>query len=100
MPHHFRISVQSLDAGEPVGTPLAFDVANHDDILEIVDKVRLRAPVPADEVAPFAVGLKLFTEVLIRHRADPLFEPLWPHVGAFMKRLKALPQGNGEDKGQ
>lgn len=43
---------------------------------------------PREEVAEFTFGVKLFAEVLVRHRREPLFEDLWPHFGEFMKRLK------------
>ncbi|WP_277668222.1 DUF3861 domain-containing protein [Novosphingobium lindaniclasticum] len=96
MAHQFRISVQPLEAGEQVGTALQFDVSNHDDILSVVEKARTRAPVPSEQIAAFTVGLKLFTEVMLAHRETPLFAPLFPHVAAFMKRLKAMPQ-NGDE---
>lgn len=98
MPHQFRISVQSLNAGEPAGAALHFDVANHDDLFEIVEKLSRSAPVPAEQVAPLAIGLKLFGEVMMAHRDSPLFAPLWPHIVAFMQRLKARPQGDGESR--
>ena len=69
--------------------PLIFTVTNHDDLLEIASKTRALQAVPDEESSEFAIGLKLFSEVLIRHRKSPLFESLWPHFGDFMKRLKS-----------
>lgn len=90
MPHTYQITVQPLDQDGAVnGTPpLTFAVTNHDDLLDIVSKTRARGVIPDEEAAEFAIGLKLFSEVMIRHRKTPLFEPLWPHFGEFMKRLK------------
>lgn len=91
MTHRYEITVQPLD---PEGSasetpPLIFTVTNHDDLLEIVAKTRALGVVPDEQAPELAVGLKLFSEVLIRHRKAPLFEGLWPHFGDFMKRLKS-----------
>ena len=59
--------------------------------LPIVERIRAKAIIPADEAASFAIGLKLFTETMLRHRKHPLFAELQPHIGTFMKTLKALP---------
>lgn len=90
MPHSFRITVHSL-AAEPTAAnrgSLTFDVTNHDDILGLVDRVKARDIVPESEAAEFTIGLKLFSEIMLRHRREPLFADLFPHFGAFMKRLK------------
>lgn len=36
----------------------------------------------------FAVGLKLFSEVLLQNRKNPLFEDIAPAFRDFMKKLK------------
>jgi hypothetical protein len=48
-------------------------------------------PVFADaaEATQFAGGLQLFGEVLLKHRANPLFADLFNAFGRFMKKLKA-----------
>ena len=85
MPHQYRITVQSIDRESD---ELTFRVSNHDDLIEVAGRMRTRGLLPEEEVIPFTIGLKLFTEVLIRHRRDPLFEDLWKETGRFMKRLK------------
>ncbi len=99
MPHTYEITVQPLDqdGGMAKTPPLTFRVTNHDDLLDIVSKTRARGVIPNDEAMEFAIGLKLFSEVMIRHRKLPLFEGLWPHFGDFMKRLKgsSMSQGDG-----
>jgi hypothetical protein len=40
------------------------------------------------KTAEFTIGLKLFAEVLLRHRREPLFAELFPHFNVFMKKLK------------
>lgn len=90
MPHKYQITIQPLDEGgvASAASPLTFTVSNHDELLDIVAKTRTKSVVPEDEATEFAIGLKLFSEVMMRHRKTELFEPLWPHFGEFMKRLK------------
>ncbi|CAN5332506.1 DUF3861 domain-containing protein [soil metagenome] len=96
MPSHYQITVQPTDAtgATEAGPPLSFAVSNHDDLLAILAKMQANETVPHEEAAEFAIGLKLFLEVMIRHRGEPLFKDLWPHMAQFMKRLKAAgPRG-------
>ena len=93
MSFQYQITVQPL-AG-PTGEqapPLQFQVTNHDDLSGIVRRVGALGVLPSGEVEEFSIGLKLFTEVLLRHRRDPLFADLWPHMSEFMRRLKSTPR--------
>ncbi|MCJ1960474.1 DUF3861 domain-containing protein [Novosphingobium mangrovi (ex Hu et al. 2023)] len=94
MPHSYRITVEPIPAPEseaaPSG-PVTFEVTNHDEILGLIPRIEAKAFLPREEAAEFLVGVKLFSEVLLRHRRDPLFAPLLPHVAAFMKAMKASP---------
>jgi hypothetical protein len=90
MPHVYRVSVlrlsdTPLDGG---ARELSFDVTNHDEIIQLVERVKSRGILPNEEAAAFTIGLKLFGEVILHHRQDTLFAELFPHFGAFMKRLK------------
>lgn len=88
MSYTFRVTVESLDARETPAEPLRFDVENHDDIFFIVDKMKQREEFSPDEAEAFGVGLKLFSEVMIRHKNEPLFAGFVPHFIDFMKTLK------------
>ena len=95
MPHAYRVTLQAL-ATEPScsdGHSLTFDISNHDELFGLVDRVAALGMLPEDEAAEFTVGLKLFSEVMLRHRREPLFAEFFPHFGAFMKRLKGGRQG-------
>ena len=92
--NHYRITVQPIPGpGEvPVaGEPLVFETANHDDILAIVERFRARGDFKDDQATALAVGLKLFGEVMLKNRSNPLFEELAPAFGEFMKRVKGKP---------
>lgn len=70
---------------------LSFEADNHDDLFDIIRRQRAKGVWDDDTAAQLAVGLKLFGEVALHHRKDPLFEPLMPHLREFIGRLKALP---------
>lgn len=89
--HLYRITVEHLEdsKGNAVQKePLAFEARNHDELFSIVDKMRERAEFSENDAAAFAIGLKLFSEVMLNNREHELFKPLQPHFGEFMKGLK------------
>jgi hypothetical protein len=95
--YRYRITVEKLaDAkGDPVeGESLSFYAANHDDILAIVKRMRERLPYDASTIASLGVGLKLFSEVVLVHREDPLFAEIRPAIGGFIRQLK---EGSSKD---
>lgn len=96
--YRYRITVEKLtDAkGEATeGQSLSFYATNHDDILAIVNRLEEKLPMAAGTVASLGVGLKLFGEVALMHRNDPLFEEIRPALSAFIQRLKQLPANAG-----
>ncbi|MGO1072928.1 DUF3861 domain-containing protein [Lysobacter sp. CA199] len=101
-PYRYRIHVQALDSGStapitPAGDSLRFDVAHHDELLSIVDKVRRGTGYPADDAAALAVGLKLLSAVMLDRRKDPLFADVRPALRAFIGNLKArTAEGDGD----
>jgi hypothetical protein len=92
--YRYRITVEKLaDAkGEAVhGHCLSFYAANHDDILAIVNRLQERLPFDAATSASLGVGLKLFSEVALVHRDNPMFQEIRPALSAFMQQLKGQP---------
>lgn len=64
---------------------------NHDEIFGIIDRLKTKDPFGNPEQAvEFAIGLKMFSEVMIKNRHHPLFEQLQPAFQSFMKRLKSM----------
>ena len=90
--YRYRITVEALTGakGEPVeGRSLIFDASNHDDILGIVERMRARLPFDAHTTAALGVGLKVFSEVALMHRHDPMFATIRPALSEFTRELKA-----------
>lgn len=96
-PHRYRIRIEEVPPSgseESAGSvspsdTLSFEVNQHDDLLGIVARVRTAAAFPDADAAALAVGLKLFTGVMLLHRKDPLFADVQPVLRAFIGNLKA-----------
>lgn len=88
----YRLTLEqvSLAKGEtPLQSPLNLEVENHDEIFSIIEKVNSKNLFKDNkEATEFALGLKLFSEVMIKNRKHPLFDEFSPAFAAFMKKLK------------
>lgn len=91
--HLYRLTLEHLEdpKGNPVTKPpLQFEARNHDDLYAIVDRIKAKGLFDAQEATAFAIGLKLFREVMLHNRGSEVFRELDPHMGEFMKALKKL----------
>jgi hypothetical protein len=89
--YRYKITVEALTGAKGVpteGRSLTFEAANHDDILEIVERMRARLPFDGDTVASLGIGLKLFSEVALMQRNDPMFAMIQPTLSEFVRGLK------------
>jgi hypothetical protein len=89
--HRYRITVEHIATPRAEGEirpPLSFEAVNHDDVLGIAERSAAGGRYARDESVALAVGLKLFTEVMLAHRDDPLFAELQPALRAFIGRFK------------
>lgn len=74
----------------PLNESIQFEFENHDEVFSIIERIKNKNPFATENQATeFAVGLKLFSEVMIKNRENPLFEEFFPAFGDFMKKLKA-----------
>jgi hypothetical protein len=91
--HLYRLTLEHLEdaKGNPVTkAPLQFEVKNHDDLFDIVERVKAKGLFDANAATACAIGLKLFREVMLQHRDSEAFKALDPHFGEFMKAFKKL----------
>ncbi len=89
--HRYNVTLEHLaDAKSAPSTnkPLQFEVGSHDDIIAIVERLRDRDDFTDETAAAFGVGIKLFSEVMLASRENPLFTTIRPHFSQFMKELK------------
>jgi hypothetical protein len=89
--NHYRVILEHTYSpkDEELQQPVVIEVDNHDNIFNII-KVLKERDLFSDDIqsAEFAIGLKLFSEVMLRNRENPLFEELQPAFKDFMKKLK------------
>jgi Domain of Unknown Function with PDB structure (DUF3861) len=89
--YRYKVTIEALAGakGEAVeGRILSFEAANHDDILEIVERMKAKLPFDGDTIASLGVGLKLFSEVALVQRNDPMFATIRPALSEFVRGLK------------
>ena len=90
--HNYRITLEYTGGkkeGAQAPAPLSFNAANHDDIFEIIARVRAAGVFDEDSAAALALGMKLFSEVMLAHRDDPLFAGIAPAYREFIGQFKA-----------
>lgn len=98
--HRYRITLEHLGAPKDdamLHPPLTFETANHDDLFSIVERSRTKGVFDDDTVTALALGMKLFTEVMLTHRDHPLFAEISAPMRSFIGRYKAL--GRDADDG-
>lgn len=89
--YNLELKEVSLKDGSKGTKTLSFDFENHDDLFQIFEAVHSKKIFSDEETAnEFALGLKLFTEVMLKNKQHALFEDLKPAIGEFMKKLKSL----------
>lgn len=91
--HGYQITLAPLleagDDGETAAA-LVFTHSNHDDLVQIAERVRQASGLDADSAAATAVGLKLLAGVMLSERDNPLFDVLRQPLREFIQALKAL----------
>lgn len=81
--------IKLKDGSEGTKT-LSFEFDNHDDLFNIFEVIKSKKIFEDDNTSTeFALGLKLFTEVMLKNKQHPLFEELRPAIVEFMKKLKS-----------
>ncbi len=97
MGYRYEVTVRPIsDRNGPVaeGVALTFEVENKEDIIAIAERAQQRGDLNfgQNDSRAFAIGLKLFSEVMLKHRDNPIFAPL---SGAFREFMMGLKRGGG-----
>ncbi len=90
--YHLTLKLEQYSNGETEpAKELELDFDNHDEIFSIIEKIKDKNLFDdPSEAVQFALGLKLFSEINLKHRKNPLFEELNEVFPVFMKKLKSL----------
>lgn len=88
--YQLHLKELSLKDGSEGTKEVYFDFDNHDDLFQIFEVIKSKKVFDNEQTAhEFALGLKLFTEVMLKNKQHPLFEDLRPAIMEFMKKLKS-----------
>ena len=88
--YHLSLKQISAKNEAPLPAPMELTFDNHDDLFSIVERVQQKNLFGnAEEEAQFIIGLKMFSEIMLKHRTNPLFSELGPALKEFMPKLKA-----------
>jgi len=87
----YKIVLQEVELKDGVSgeRKVDFEFENHDNIFDIMDKIMERNLFEdKGQSLEFSLGIKLFGEVMLKNKDNPLFEELKPAFMQFMKKLK------------
>lgn len=90
--YYLTLSLKEYANGETApAKELGIEFDNHDEIFGIIERIKEKNIFENDnEATQFALGLKLFSEIKLKHRKNPLFEELNEVFPLFMKKLKSM----------
>ena len=90
--NHYKVTLEHIHnpKGEELHTTVATEFDNHDNIFSIIERLQEKDLFNTkNESTEFAIGLKMFSEVMLRNRENPLFSELAPAFKEFMVKLKS-----------
>ncbi|MEN8746728.1 MAG: DUF3861 domain-containing protein [Wenyingzhuangia sp.] len=91
--NRYRLRLELLELLRPddkINSPIELEFGNHDNIFAIIEKMKKRDRFKTEQDSvEFAIGLKLFSEVMLKNRDNPLFEDFRPAFGELMKKIKS-----------
>ena len=89
----YKLSLESISLKDDLNqkSNITLEFKNHDEIFTIIESLKEKNPFEdKNQAVEFAIGIKLFTEVMIRNRQHPLFEDFFQEVQTFMKNIKTI----------
>jgi hypothetical protein len=90
--NHYKVTLEHTysPAAEDLHRRVEVVFDNHDNLFAIIDIMQQKDLFnDMGQSTEFAIGLKMFSEVMLRNKENPLFEELMPAFKDFMKKLKA-----------
>ena len=90
--NHYKITLEHTynPKDEKLQEPIQVEFDNHDNIFVIIEKLQERSLFnDENQETEFAIGLKMFSEVMLRNKENSLFEEFLPAFKDFMKKIKS-----------
>jgi hypothetical protein len=92
--NRYQIKLAQLSSSKEnaiLNPEITIEIENHDEIFQIIELVKAKKLFEEDAKAvEFALGLKMFSEVLITNPDIAFFKSFMPAFGSFMKEMKAF----------
>ena len=90
--YHLKLALTQYANGETEpAKEMEIDFTNHDEIFDIIERMKNKGLFEdPSEAIQFALGLKLFGEIKLKYRKNPLFDEINEVFPVFMKKLKSL----------
>lgn len=89
----YKLTLEILSTAKEDDTnylPIELEFDNHDNIFTIIEKMKNRNIFHTENQAiEFAIGLKMFSEVMLKNRDNALFSEFKSAFGELMKKLKS-----------
>ncbi len=89
--HLYKFTIEHLEdsKGNTVeSNPLIFETGIHENLFKITEMMNGKMDLDEADTTAFAVGLKLFGEVMLKNKDNELFKQFKPHFSHFMRELK------------
>lgn len=91
--NRYKLTLELLELLKPDDKKyetIALEFGNHDNIFNIIERMKKRNRFKTEQDSvEFAIGLKLFSEVMLKNKDNPLFEDFRPAFGGLMKKIKS-----------
>ncbi len=87
--NRYRVVLEQVSAktGAELPAPISLTFDNHDHVFAIAEYLQQKDLFDnVQETAQFAIGLKMFSEVMIKNKSNLLFEELLPHIVCLCRR--------------
>ena len=92
--NRYKLRLELLELLKPDDTiyePIELEFGNHDNIFNIIERMKKRNRFKTEQDSvEFAIGLKLFSEVMLKNKDNSLFEDFRPAFGELMKKIKSI----------
>ena len=89
----YKLRLELLELLRPddkIYSPIELEFGNHDNIFNIIERMKKRNRFKTEQDSvEFAIGLKLFSEVMLKNKDNSLFEDFRPAFGELMKKIKS-----------
>jgi len=90
--NHYKITLEHTFSPKEEGLnpALTLEFDNHDEVFSIIKRLQEKDHFDdAEQSAQFAIGLKMFSEVMLKNRDNALFSEFAPEFKNFMTKLKS-----------